>query len=275
MTLTITHDYTPDTVAAVVTAWRRVLDAPGVEVVQQTPWGVSRTDGFGRPIEITDEWLTALVISDGGPTDRFPAVTAVLISYSDYGGSDLDAANVRTLSGWAGISVLTDGCHGASSAEMTVGELPADDYPCTDIADAIARVGAVADVLERLADYPLLCDEDHAVYVDELATAAWDQWVRADLRSEVIDRLDALRCTGNSGSGQVDSGPHHHSGADHCEADGWDRWDAADESAIREAYYEASVDGWECESATSVVNRHHDAAVIAVLRAVFGVDPAD
>ena len=48
MTLTITHDYTPDTVAAVVTAWRRVLDAPGVEVVQQTPWGTSRTDGFGR-----------------------------------------------------------------------------------------------------------------------------------------------------------------------------------------------------------------------------------
>ena len=227
------------------------------------------------PIQITDEWLTALVISDGEPTDRYPAVTAVLISYSDYGGSDLDAANVCTLSG-VGRNFRADRrmprrqFRGDDRRGTPRRRLPVHRHrrrhraasgrsPTCSSGSPTTRCSATRTTRSTSTNWP-----------PRPGTTG-----RADVRSEVIDRLDALRCTGDRGSGQLDNGPHHHSGADQGDADGWDRWDAADESAIREAYYEASVDGWECESATSVVNRHHDTAVTAVLRAVFGVDPAE
>lgn len=255
----VEHEWTPDLLAAAVEQWRRLLDLHNGSAYELVPCGGSHYPRHVTSQDVTDEWVTALVISDGEgvelPVDRdgyrpsYAPVEISLISYSDHGGNDYDAANVRALADTPGVTTSTDGVRGAGEATMRLGEMPSEPM---GLAESVARIRYVADLMESLESDggPLIDEEVHAEYVAELADAAWDQWLGSDIRSTVEAELAAL--IGDDAAS--------------------DAWDAADDDAVREAFYgyaHPSGEGWRAETATTVVHAHEDAAVRHVLAKVF------
>lgn len=263
MTLKLQHEWTPEHIATAVELWRRLLDVHTVNAYEQVPCGGSHYRRHVTSKDVTDEWITALVISDGagaefpldpyGYVGRYAPVELSLISYSDYGGSDLDAANVRALADVPGVTTSTGGIQGEGSATMMLGEMPRED----DVKESVARIRYVVEVMEGLQEYPLIDEETHSEYIDELAEEAWDQWLSRDVRDEVLDRLGVLLQSDEAAD---------------------EAYDAAGIDAVREAFYDyAPPNGetWLAEGATSVRHVHHDEAVTHVLVRVFGRDDLD
>ncbi|MCO1575889.1 hypothetical protein M8C13_08975 [Crossiella sp. SN42] len=160
------------------------------------------------------------------------------VSYSDYGGSDLDVANQRSLIETFGEGTfvrLVDGHGSAGLALPYQRPLPDDDDH-----DLLRQL---VEQIETLRESPLLNDETHSAYVTELADAAWEQWLRYDVASDLRDRAPD----------------------DQAEA----HLDSCSEETVREAYY-AFENEWVCQTATSVTNLRHAEAITHIAETVLG-----
>ncbi|MCP3800709.1 hypothetical protein NLX83_15685 [Allokutzneria sp. A3M-2-11 16] len=157
------------------------------------------------------------------------------VSYSDYGGSDIDAANVRALLAGYGDDTFVhlSGGHGSTGLALPYGRALPDDDDC-DI------LPVLVDVIERLRDHPVIDEQAWSTYVDGLAEDAWDEWLRHD----VISGLEAL-CP---------------NGCDGC---------PVDDGLIRTTYYGFEANEWVCDTATTVVNLRHAEAVAHLARTLF------
>lgn len=182
---------------------------------------------------IDDEVLRIHILNDGHLVNQ---VDLDLISYSDYHGSDIDAANVKALVHMTNGQVWDSGIgrHGLSSACMTLGELPEAD----DTEDGVKQLEYVVELLKRLEEYPLLDEGIHGEYIEQLVNEAWDGWLEQDLLNE----LDEVLCGGEDYL---------------CDFN----------FSKREIYaiYQFVADPeWVCETATSVVNTRHQETLAAV-----------
>lgn len=267
------HDFTPETLTAAVAVWRRLLDVAGSSLTDEC--------GYNRHVyarDVSDEWLTALVISDGaGVVGKngdavWTPLRLSLISYSDHGGSDLDAANVRSLEGTPGLQTSTDGIHGDSEAWLQVGEFDnADD----DVPTMLGWLKSLADTMEGLSDYPLISDDTHGEYIDGLANDAWNQWLGRDVESTVQSELAAaiLATPTLWNSLRLQYADEIAAFLALCtEGATIDSDDVATividglgDDVIRNLYYSFDGNEWSAESATSVVNGRHDDAVAYVV----------
>lgn len=257
MTMRLQHEWTPEHLGTAVELWRRLLDVYAVNAYEQHEMASgSHYLTYVADKDITDEWITALVISDGErvefPADHegyhgfYSAVELSLISYSDGGGSDLDAANVRALDGTPGVTVSTDGPMGEGSAIMMLGELPTNGAG-DDMDTHLGWLRHVVEIMEGLEQHALINDETHDKYITELADDAWDQYLRLDVQGAVIDLL------GDDDAAQ-------------------DAYEAAEETAVKDAFYgyrHPSGEGWQAEGATSVRHVHYDQAIRHVAKIVF------
>lgn len=243
---TIQHAYSPEQYSRAVDLWRRLLGCHDVSAYEGSQ--------FSRYVDTVDDThLYALILADGEETDQEEPVTVSLVSYSDYGGTDFDAANVRALAeDHAWVSTSTDGVHGEGSAWVTLGELP----DLTDTDNGLDQLEYLVGAIEELAECPLLSEETHTAYVQELAEEAWDQYLSRDVRSELETAL----------------------GLDDTR-DTLDTFGFSDDD-IRAMYYEADETFFRAETATSVVNDGHDEAVEHIADAILSawrtpwVDPA-
>lgn len=219
--------YSPEQYARAVELWERLVDCEGVNL--------SEDRGYTAHIpSVEDESLYSLILSDGEETDEQYSVKVSLISYSDYGGTCADAANVRALEeryGW--VNTSTDGVHGAGEAWVRLGELPPDEDG--DIDWQLGQLEDLVKDIEALAAYTLIDEEKHSEYVQELAEEAWDQYLGNDVLSDLADELS-----------------------------NGDTWDlnsfGYSDDEIREMYYELTWEhgtGPECEGATSVRFPYH------------------
>lgn len=163
------------------------------------------------------------------------------VSYSDYGGSDLDAANVRAL-----IETLREdtfvhlyGPHDSVGLALPYGR-PLPDDPDNELLTLLVGM------IESLIDYALIDESTHSDYVHELADEAWDSC----LRQQVMWDLDDYAPDDDAINAVVE----------------------CDDDTIRAAYYGYDDNEWFCETATSVVNYRHDDAVRHVARTIFGWD---
>lgn len=161
------------------------------------------------------------------------------VSYSDYGGSDLDAANVRALIEIFGHDTFVHlyGPHGSVGLALPCGALLPDD-PDGDILASLVKT------IDALRDYPIVDECVHSSYVDEIADEAWSSWIRSDLARD----LDDYAPDGDASDALLD----------------------CDEDELYGAYYGFEGNDWVCETATSAVNLRHDDAVRHVAAAVFG-----
>ncbi|MFI5777010.1 hypothetical protein [Nocardia sp. NPDC051570] len=223
--------YSPGQYERAVELWRRLLDCGGVAA-----YGAHNI--FRDSIE--DSHLWELVMSDGAETEDVEAITVSLMSYSDHGGSCLDAANVRSLAEmYVWVSTHTNGVHGEGEASVTLGELPRDVD--NEVDWQLDQLEGLVKTIEALADYPLIDDEMHSNYVRELASESWGCFFGSQVHSDLADIL---------------------SNGDVCDMDDF----GFPEHEIREMYYGSSNlggpdDEWVCEGATSVVNYRHDEIV--------------
>ncbi|TDC92368.1 hypothetical protein E1161_13430 [Saccharopolyspora aridisoli] len=252
----MTHVYSPEQYARVVELWERLIGNPYTSLIEERPykWGIDKPDRC--------EHLYALVFSDGEePQDYFP-VTLNLISYSDYGGTDLDAANVRALDGTPGVNVSTNGVHGENSAWIQLGELPTNGE---DIETGIGWLKHLADTMDGLTDYPLINEETHSEYVLELADEAWGQFLGDDTQRDLIKLAEQ-----NDVDIPDDLTHYGYPVEDHAEYVEYLR--EKSEDTIREAYYSYETNEWNCETATSVVNGCHEDTVLHVARTVLKWD---
>lgn len=217
-----------------------------------------------------EEEIRALVLSDGEETghpcvnqaginvwsgdDRLYPITLTLMAYGDYHGSDLDAANVRSLDGTPGVTVSMPGRRDdGGSATVVLGEMTSfanaqGDEPSAE--DAIMWLRDLVSTLDGLSGYPLISDQTHSEYVTELADEAWDAYLRSDIESELRKM---------SPDGEFDYADVKIIG---------DPRDGDD--IIRCAYYAFEENEWNAENATSVVNARHDDAVRHVAETVLG-----
>lgn len=226
----------------IVDLWRRLLDAHLTETCEDDGGWTSHI------VKIPNARLAEHIAADGEPSGYCPIVI-YLAAYSDYGGSDLDAANVRALADYPGVETHTDGFDGEGYARITLGELPTNDG---DIEDGIGWLRWLVEMMERLDDYPLLDESAHSEYQQELVDEAWEAWLESDIMSDLDQMLEDA--TGDDGMNEPDL-----------------RAGRADE--VRQAYYECEGNDWSCETATSVVNLRHDDALQHVARTLFNLDP--
>lgn len=217
--------------------------------------------------------IRALILSDGETTpypgaeddssnpwnqsDELDPIELTLISCGDYHGSDYDSANNRALDGHPGVTVSYPGTGGMGSVEsvstVRVGEMSTfanaqGAEPST--AEALEWLAALVKTLYSLDDCPVLDDEKHAEYVNELAEEAWGNYLRSDIESELAT-LDP--------SGEF---------SDWSDVTLDDPRDTDD--VFRVAYFEFEDNEWTCESATSVVNGQHSRAVRYAAAKAFG-----
>ncbi|HET9144024.1 MAG TPA: hypothetical protein VFO68_32005 [Actinophytocola sp.] len=224
--------YTPEQRARAFELWERIL----------THRVFLREERYGSaPTSLAAKHVAALIDSDGAATDEFGPVTVTLVSYSDYGGSDLDAANVRALGELPGVSVTAGGAHGEDAAWLQLGELPVLGAQTVD--DGLDRLQAIVDALGRIAENGLLDDEVHTAYIDELTDQAWEAWLGWD----VISDLEPVAPEGFALSE-----------TERCQ--------------IRAAYYAFDGNEWVAETATSVTNYRHDHALAHAASTVLGWD---
>jgi hypothetical protein len=219
--------YSPEQYARVVELWDRAIDLYFAELYEQTGYRPTHRS------RIDDTDLYERILSNGEETDDANEWRLDLIGYSDGSGTDWDAANVRYIEETHEWVDIDETYGGGKEAYLIVGCLPGSDDD--DIDDRIGMLESLVDDLGRLEDYPILSDDIHGQYVDELATEAWDQWLGSDVRSDIETRME----------------------------DEYPDFDALDyENVIREAYYDHENE-WNCTSATEVTNGHHDEAVDA------------
>jgi hypothetical protein len=226
--------YTDDQLTQVTELWQRLIDnhVTGTYEVRR---------GYAPCLErVTAEHLADLIASNGEETEDFYPVEITLASYSDLGGSDLDAANVRTLDGTPGVTVHTGGRHGSGSATVLLGELPTNGDD-SDTGTGIEWLSNLIDLADAIAEYGYLSDEDHSAYTDELAEEAWDAW----LRSDVVSELESVAI------------------------DGFEMTEGV-EQEIKTAYYSFEDNDWSADSATSVTNGRHDEALAHAALTVLG-----
>ncbi|HEX5116004.1 MAG TPA: hypothetical protein VFW65_12470 [Pseudonocardiaceae bacterium] len=222
-----THTHTTEQHERATELWRRILDTHVTSIYEE------RRDYQSYLETVTDDHLSALISSNGQETDDYYPVTITLASYSDYGGSDLDAANVRYLRETETPGVhFGSGAHGTEYAWVQLGELPTNG---DDIDTGIDWLQSLAALIDTIAEYGLISDESHSAYVDELAEEAWDQWL-GDIVSTALWELS-------------DGNP--------------DDFQFTDDE-IRELYYGYEDNWWMCETATSVRNENHDDALAHV-----------
>lgn len=170
-----------------------------------------------------------------------------LTSYGDYHGSDLDAANARALVAEFGeVFYRSEGPHG--SVTLSIAAAPgvppfARSLTESESADDWDLLASLASIMAGLADYPLISEEVHSEYIDELIGEAWDSWLRSDLLSDLADQTGDDDLLFQPAGELVDS--------------------------IREAYLSFEHNEWVAETATSVVNHRHEDAVRHVLATVF------
>ncbi|WP_280350376.1 hypothetical protein [Nocardia abscessus] len=238
MAVKIHNVYSPDQYKRVVELWRRLLNCSCVSTYGQ------RYDNYLGWLD--DEHLYELVLSNGEETENYESVKVSLMSCSNYGGSDYDAANIRWLSenmDWV-TTVVDYGPHSESEAYVMLGELPPSAGD--DVDERLAQLEYLVKTIEGLENYALIDDEIHTEYVEELATEAWDQWLAWDVKQDLNDWL-----VGNSG---------------------WDLHDFGfSDDEIRDMYYEFTSEqnfGPHCESATSVVFPYHDEVVDLIGKAI-------
>jgi hypothetical protein len=182
---------------------------------------------------VTDEHLNTLILTNGEETDDYYPITITLVSYSDYGGSCLDAANVRYLRETEAPGVnFGSGAHGTEYAWAQLGELPTNGE---DITTGLDWLESLVDMLDAVADYGLISEESHSAHVKALAEEAWDQWLGAIVLTALWD---------------VSNG---------CPDDFQFTNDE-----IRELYYGYEENWWTCETATSVHNKNHQDAMAHV-----------
>ncbi|MFD9734401.1 hypothetical protein [Umezawaea sp. NPDC059074] len=174
-----------------------------------------------------------------------------LVSYGDYHGTDSDAANYRELIARHGeVFYTSERGHGERSLLILNDRGVSPFAAALDNSDALDKLRVLAAELSRLEDYPLLSEAQQSKYVDELADAAWEEWLKYEVRGE-LQLLDST----------------YEDWEDATPAGGGDV-----ETEFREAYYAYSGNEWVCETATSVVNTRHEEAVSYAARTVFGWD---
>lgn len=263
MALKMQREWTPAQITTAVELWRRLADVYAVGAYERVT--LSSGSHYTRHVaekDLTEEWVTALVISDGervefpadsgGYVGAYDPVELSLIGYSDYSGTAYDAANVRALADTPGVTTSTDGRQGEGSATMVVGEMPGGD----DTDTALGWLRHVVEIIEALQDYPLISDDTHDEYLAELADEAWGQWLQSDVRAAVESRLGELLL-----------------GDEEAAWDAVEARETAEEDPFREAFYgyrHPSGESWRAEGATSVVHPFQDEAVAHVLVKVFG-----
>ncbi|MFE9748245.1 hypothetical protein ACFYOT_25345 [Saccharothrix saharensis] len=161
------------------------------------------------------------------------------MSYSDYGGSDLDAANIRAMIELFGPDAFVHlhGPHGSAGLALPCDQPLPDDLDCEMLLLLVRTV-------EGLRDYPLVDDCVHSTYADELAEDAWSAWLRFDIGRDLNDYAP--------------------------DGDASDALLNCDEDDLQSAYYAFEGNEWVCDTATSAVNLRHDDAVRHVAAAVFG-----
>lgn len=188
--------------------------------------------------------------------DRLYPITLTLISCGDYHGSDLDAANNRTLRGTPGVEYSEPNSGGMGSVfnvtTTTVGAMTSfenatdpgdtDREPAQRRADALEWLEHLVTTLEGLQKYGLLSEEDHAEYLSELAEEAWSD----HLEHNAFDMLRDLLS--------------------------WQDLEPGEElrALIKRTYFGYDENEWSAETATSVVNGRHEDAVKHVASALFG-----
>lgn len=250
--------YSPEQFTTACELWTRLASLHSTSL-QEGPYRSS------PPVKTRDadfpEKLSALVFSDGELIEdsahpwAFPnTIEMTLISYSDYGGSCADAANLRYLRddiAYDCLSISENGVHGNSEVTMRLGELPVDidGTPGFDRTQTgLDRLAHIVEMFEGLESYPLFSEESHSEYVDELADEAWDAWLGSDVEGELRDL-------------GVDLGELSEALYD------------VKIKQVREAYYSFDGNEWTCETATSVHNGRHSEAVEHVAHEVFGWTP--
>ena len=98
-------------------------------------------------------------------------------AYSDYGGSSVDKANIRSLQQMFGEAIRVD--HGAYSSEQAwvteAGVMAMDEETWESLKDT----------LEGLEDYPVIDDCTLSEVEAEIEDEAWDSWLKADFDKEL------------------------------------------------------------------------------------------
>jgi hypothetical protein len=300
-----------------VELWERLCAVPFVTGETQgeylystrhlSPEGRGRTVGAVSRMPSREE-LEALVLSDGEETTypthdvtepsgyhwtqdtspwsgglRLYPITLTLISCGDYHGSDVDAANNRTLARYAGVTVREPNTGGMSSvfnvSTTVVGEMStfADDPETRDPRDvrteALDALEFLVKTMEGLIDYALIDEQAHSEYLVELAEGAWSDHLESDTRDALADiARDTLDFPhGVTGLGVFDDAEDL---IDALYAASGNRLPVPTsldgDDAVRVAYFEFDENEWNAETATSVVNDRHEDAVKHVARTVFG-----
>ena len=185
-----THAYATEQHERAAELWRRIL---GTHVTTSH----EERRGYQSYLEtVTDDHLSTLIRTNGQETDDYYPVMITLASYSEYGGSDLDAANVRYLRETETPGVhFGSGAHGTEYAWVQLGELPTNG---DDIDTGIDWLQYLADLMDAVAEYGLISDESHSEYVDELAEEAWDQWLGTLFPRQCGSYPTAIRMTSTS-----------------------------------------------------------------------------
>lgn len=100
------------------------------------------------------------------------------VTYGDYCGSDLDAANQRYVAdNYPFVSSDGDDHNGNRMyLDITTDATPED-------------IRGLAEDIGRLVDYPLLDEEVHSEYIRELADESWDAYRWADLVPTIVERF--------------------------------------------------------------------------------------
>jgi hypothetical protein len=176
-------------------------------------------------------------------------VTLRLVSYGYANGNDLDAANYRELLERYGNVFFTEAetssWYNRDYSRRSLylindrGMIPFSIYPDFSTEDMIDTLRLLTADLLRLVEYPLLSEESHSEYVDDLAGEAWSQWLWQDVLSELED----LRPEDDLSLFQ---------------------------ERVHELYYGYEHNEWSCETAVSVVNLRHEEAVAHVAKMIFG-----
>ncbi|MFE0024109.1 hypothetical protein [Amycolatopsis sp. NPDC059021] len=219
------HVYSPEQYAKAVELWNELLECRQVSLSEDR-------NGYTYPLQerdLADDVVHALVLSDGAETEEDYAITVTLVDYSDYGGTERDAANVRYLDGTPGVQTSTNGRHGYGSAWVQLGELPTNG---DDVDTGLEWLTNLVQIAQSI-DVGEVDESTLEEYQQELQEEAWDAWLESDTRSELEDWFGCV---------DLDDFGYTH-------------------EEIRVLYYSFEGNCWTCESATSATNHAHDNAV--------------
>lgn len=238
------HVYSPEQYAKTVELWRELLECDRISLSEDR-------SGYTYPIQVRDltvDVIHALVLSDGVETDDDYAITVTLVDYSDYGGTERDAANVRYLADAPGVQTSTNGQHGYGSAWVQLGELPTNG---DDVDTGIEWLTSLVQSAQAI-DAGEVDESTLEEYEQELQEEAWDAWLESDTRSDLADWF---------GCDDLDDFGYTH-------------------EEIRNLYYSFEGNEWTCDSATSATNGAHENAIEHVAETILAawrkpyVDPA-